>query len=200
MTDCQLIMSESVRNPDYLDNYPESEAGGYPFTEGDYLDHMGIGEKLRIRRVELRLSVQEVAQRVGLKRQTIYDLENGKQKSSTKLGLICQLYGLNPKWVEFGIGPRLTADAPTGQVGFSPTQSFPSQVSLVGTDQINEGLGMALMARDMLDVVAMLMTVPLPTRTSIIDLIRSVAQAQPPQDAPKPEDFPDPPSTLHITK
>ncbi len=41
---------------------------------------------------------------------TIYDLERGDQASTTKLHLLCALYGLRPKFVESGKGPRLATE------------------------------------------------------------------------------------------
>lgn len=76
---------------------------------------MTIGQRLKDRRLELRLSVASVAHTVGIAPSTLYDVERGDQTSSTKLHLLCDLLGLNAKWVETGRGPRLAADLPTAQ-------------------------------------------------------------------------------------
>lgn len=68
---------------------------------------MSIGSRLKGRRKELRLSVAEVADAVGMAHSTLYDIERGDQESSTKLHLLCAFLGLNPKWVETERGPRL---------------------------------------------------------------------------------------------
>lgn len=72
---------------------------------------MTIGGRLKERRKELRLDVAEVARAVGIGASTLYDIERGDQASSTKLHLLCDFLGLNPKWVESGRGARLAKDA-----------------------------------------------------------------------------------------
>lgn len=75
---------------------------------------MTIGNRLKERRKELRLSVAEVADAVGMAHSTLYDIERGDQESSTKLHLLCALLGLNPKWVETGRSTRLAQPAEVG--------------------------------------------------------------------------------------
>lgn len=70
---------------------------------------MSIGSKLKTRRIELDLDVADVARRVGMSATTLYDLERGEQRSTTKLAALCRLYGLNSEWVEYDRGARLAA-------------------------------------------------------------------------------------------
>ncbi len=71
---------------------------------------MSIGSRLKARREELNISVAAAAKAVGVAASTMYDLERGDQVSTTKLHLLCALYGLHPKFVEAGKGPRLIGD------------------------------------------------------------------------------------------
>ncbi len=72
---------------------------------------MGIGARLKERRKELRLRVEDVARRAGLRPSTLYDLEREDQHSTTRLHALCQVLGLSPNWVETGAGGRLVTDA-----------------------------------------------------------------------------------------
>lgn len=56
------------------------------------------------------MSVKEAAAKVGIATSTLYEVENGRQGGTSKIHLLCALYGLRPKWVEYGRGPRLIED------------------------------------------------------------------------------------------
>jgi transcriptional regulator with XRE-family HTH domain len=85
---------------------------------------MTIGQRLKDRRLELRLSVASVAHTVGMAPSTLYDVERGDQTSSTKLHLLCDLLGLNAHWVETGRGPRLAAQDARKSHDSTPRQTL----------------------------------------------------------------------------
>lgn len=73
---------------------------------------MNPGQRLRERRVELNMTVAELARAAGMKPSTLYDLERGSSRSSRRLHVLCSQLGLNPQWVETGAGARLTTEKP----------------------------------------------------------------------------------------
>ncbi|OOG61423.1 hypothetical protein B0E46_15705 [Rhodanobacter sp. B04] len=66
-----------------------------------------IGDRIRERRLELGMSVEVLAKAVGLKPTTLYDLERGDSKSTTKLHRFADELGLNADWLETGKGVKL---------------------------------------------------------------------------------------------
>lgn len=69
-----------------------------------------IGERIKQRREELRLSQSAVGKAAGgLAYQTIQDLENGTSKGSKHLNAIARALGVNPHWLETGDGPMAVA-------------------------------------------------------------------------------------------
>ena len=73
---------------------------------------MSIGNRLKERRLQLKLSVAQVADGCGMGHSTLYDIERGDQVTTTRLHLLCAFLGLNPLWVEHKRQPRLLADLP----------------------------------------------------------------------------------------
>ncbi len=67
---------------------------------------MGIGERVKEARISTGMSVQELARKTGIAVTTLYDLERGDQKRSTKLGVIAKVTGFNALWLETGEGRR----------------------------------------------------------------------------------------------
>lgn len=61
---------------------------------------MDLGARLRARRKELGLTLAQVAKGAELTTGTISDLEQGRQKGSTKLHRIAQVLGVNVAWLE----------------------------------------------------------------------------------------------------
>jgi transcriptional regulator with XRE-family HTH domain len=68
------------------------------------------GQRLRTRREELKLSVKEVAQHVGLGVSTLYEIENGRQRGSTRMHALCKHLNLRVEYVETGRLPRLLSE------------------------------------------------------------------------------------------
>jgi transcriptional regulator with XRE-family HTH domain len=150
---------------DSVDNRKHSvtDAVGHPVDGTDYAPDMGIGEKIKQRREELRLSVNELADAAGMGPTTLYDLERGDQKTTTRLHALCKVLGLNPEWVADGRGPRLV-------------QNFQNPVSSVPPDTGDTGLhDMAHMARDVFAVALKLSTIKEPMRSRLLALIDTAA-------------------------
>ena len=56
-------------------------------------------------RKTLKLSQQEFAEKIGLKANSISDLENGKTAITERtIILICSIYNVNEEWLRFGSG------------------------------------------------------------------------------------------------
>jgi transcriptional regulator with XRE-family HTH domain len=73
---------------------------------------MSPGHRLKERRVELGMSVAQLARSAGIAASTLYDLERGNSQSSRQMHRLCSSLGLNPNWVEAGAGPRLVSEEP----------------------------------------------------------------------------------------
>lgn len=65
------------------------------------------GDRIRSRRQELQMSVAALARAVGMAPSTLYDLERGDMRTSTKLHRIAGALGVLPDWLETGRGPRV---------------------------------------------------------------------------------------------
>jgi len=68
------------------------------------------GQRIRIRRKELKIRVPDLAAKVGMAPTTLYELENGRQGGTTKIHLLCVALGLQPSFVENGRGARLVTE------------------------------------------------------------------------------------------
>jgi transcriptional regulator with XRE-family HTH domain len=73
---------------------------------------MNAGTRLKERRVELGMTVAELARSAGIAASTLYDLERGVSRSSRQMHRLCSALALNPDWVETGAGPRLANEKP----------------------------------------------------------------------------------------
>jgi transcriptional regulator with XRE-family HTH domain len=124
---------------------------------------MAIGAKIKQRREELRLDIKEVAKAAGMGPTTLYDLERGDQKTTTRLHALCKVLGLNPDWVAYGRGQRLVQ---------SDQKSVESPVSNTGIHD------MAHLARDVFEIALILSSLNEPMRSSIIAMIHTVAGQQ----------------------
>ena len=61
-----------------------------------------IGERIKKRRKELAISVEELARAAELRPTTLYDLERGNSRSTTKLHLIAAKLRVDVHWLEHG--------------------------------------------------------------------------------------------------
>ena len=68
-----------------------------------------IGDRIRKRRKELGISVEELAKAAELRPTTLYDLERSHSKSSTKLHLIARRLHVDVRWLEVG-GAMITIE------------------------------------------------------------------------------------------
>jgi phage repressor protein C with HTH and peptisase S24 domain len=66
----------------------------------------GIGLRIKAVRAERKVSLEWVAERVGVRYQTIQDLENGTSQGSKHLLKIARALGVQPNWLETGTGPK----------------------------------------------------------------------------------------------
>jgi transcriptional regulator with XRE-family HTH domain len=172
MYSAQVLISRSVPQTVLLGKYRQSDK--VPYTE-QVLAHNPqmpntIGGKIKARRDELGLKASAVAKRAGLSKQAYSSLENGHQKTSTKLHTICQFLGLSPNWVEFGRGPRLLGGQPSSTADQTSVQSPAEQSTQTEVDETMGG-----MARDVLEDAMLLASMPLDQRRAISAVIRQLA-------------------------
>lgn len=66
---------------------------------------MDIGARIRKRRKERGLRVEELAKAAGIATTTLYDLERGDSHSTTRLHHIAAALRCNVEWLENGRGP-----------------------------------------------------------------------------------------------
>jgi transcriptional regulator with XRE-family HTH domain len=88
---------------------------------------MSPGERIRRRREHLEWKVPFVAKKAGVAPSTLYEIENGRMRSSTRLHAICKVLGLRIEYVESGELPELAADEPRGKYRIAdaaPTYTF----------------------------------------------------------------------------
>jgi len=69
-----------------------------------------IGDRIRKRRKELRLTQGEVGRKAGLATATISDMENGRQRETTKPLGIAQALGVRVEWLTSGEGSMLLVE------------------------------------------------------------------------------------------
>lgn len=74
---------------------------------------MTIGERVRAKRIEKGISVKELARQSGLAPSTLYDLENGRQNSSTKLHRVAEVLGTTTAELEHGEHAAVREPRPT---------------------------------------------------------------------------------------
>ena len=66
-----------------------------------------IGERLRIIRKTEKLTLEDFGKRLGAKKSTISQLENGKNNLTEQMKVaICKEYNVNRDWLENGTGDR----------------------------------------------------------------------------------------------
>lgn len=74
---------------------------------------MSIGTRIRTQRAALSLSQADLAQAVGVRQQTIGDLERGKSRGTKHLIALARALNVTPEWLESGKGPKEIAPAPS---------------------------------------------------------------------------------------
>jgi transcriptional regulator with XRE-family HTH domain len=73
-------------------------------TEIRFNSSVTIGDRTKEWRERRKMTVEQLAQRVGLRPSTIHDLERGDSKSSKKLHVIAQILRINVNFLETGRG------------------------------------------------------------------------------------------------
>jgi transcriptional regulator with XRE-family HTH domain len=71
-----------------------------------------IGDRVKEWREKRKMTVEHLAQRVGLRPSTIYDLERGDSKSTKKLHVIAAVLRVNVHYLETNKGPPEDMTAP----------------------------------------------------------------------------------------
>lgn len=84
-------------------------------TEIRLNDRVTIGERIKGWRETRKLTVEQLAAKVGLRPTTIYDLERGDSKSTKKLHVIAQVLRVNVHFLETGKGVPEDMSAPRYQ-------------------------------------------------------------------------------------
>jgi transcriptional regulator with XRE-family HTH domain len=93
----------------------------------------GIGDRIKFWRETRNITVPELAQAAGLKPTTIYDLERGISKSTTKLHHIAKKLQINVDFLESGKGDPLTG---VPQQNESAKDDWPFTVSRARYDRL----------------------------------------------------------------
>lgn len=84
-----------------------------------------INERIKKLRKSLELTQQEFASRIGMKRNSIALIENGRNTSEQTIFAICREFNVNEEWLRAGSGemfkasPTKTLDALAEEYGFS---------------------------------------------------------------------------------
>lgn len=74
---------------------------------------MSLGQRIKERLQELKWDVHRLNEKTHVPISSLYELMNGRMKSSTKLPTIATALGLNALWLEKQSGPRLLSEAQT---------------------------------------------------------------------------------------
>lgn len=101
----------------------------------------GIGLRIKAVRTERKLSLEAIAARVGVRYQTIQDLENGASRGTKHLLKIASALGVRAQWLETGHGPKEDAqpDSAHFKGALTPSRTLPSSE----THEMLEVRGMA---------------------------------------------------------
>jgi transcriptional regulator with XRE-family HTH domain len=103
-------------------------------TEIRLNDRVTIGERIKGWRETRKLTVEQLAVKVGLRPTTIYDLERGDSKSTKRLHVIADVLRVNVNYLETGKGAPEDLDAPRYQ---SPKDSWPFAFDRARFDSLN---------------------------------------------------------------
>ena len=63
-----------------------------------------LNERIKILRKRLDLTQQEFGERIGIKRNSVALIENGRNTSEQTIFAICREFNVNEEWLRFGIG------------------------------------------------------------------------------------------------
>lgn len=88
---------------------------------------MTIGERIKILRKKLDFTQQAFADRIGMKRNSIAQIELGRNTSEQTIFSICREFGVNEEWLRYGNGemfkpaPNAALDALTEEYQLTPS-------------------------------------------------------------------------------
>lgn len=74
---------------------------------------MSLGQRIKERLQELKWDVHRLNEKTHVPISSLYELMNGRMKSTTRLATIATALGVNALWLEKQIGPRLLTEAQT---------------------------------------------------------------------------------------
>ena len=87
---------------------PYFNASGIPLRNPGMIEAM-IGPRIKARLADLGENVKWLAQKSGVPTSTLYELMNGRMKTTTRAAVIAQALGVSAVWLETGHGSA-TAD------------------------------------------------------------------------------------------
>lgn len=67
---------------------------------------MTIGQRVKQKRIELKLNQSELADLVGMRQQSISDLENDIIKQPKKIIVLASVLKVDPEWLYKGSNPK----------------------------------------------------------------------------------------------
>jgi len=74
-----------------------------------------LGTRIKVAREALGLSQEELAKRVGVRQQTIQELEAGRSRTTRHIHKLAEALGQTPQWLESGTGQFVHSPAETGK-------------------------------------------------------------------------------------
>ena len=114
-----------------------------------------IGDRVRELRKALNLTQEKFAERIGLKRNSVAQIELGRETSDQTVFAICREFRVSEEWLRYGTGDMF----------------IPSPSSVV--DQLAEQYGLTAAERTLIE---RFITLDAPARKVILDYITDVAE------------------------
>lgn len=137
-----------------------------------------FGTRLKRARLDAKLTQKAVAQRIGMSQSTLSELENDAYPTSVWVTKLAHLYGVNPRWLGEGVGPRQP----------SPTQSDEVEADPRILDLWNRYLRADEDARDLVDLIlcrpAEIPVWAAPIADAIEGMVKTVGRMKPRKSAP----------------
>ena len=110
---------------------------------------MTYGDRVKAARLHAKLSVTELARKVGLGKTTLYDIERGDQESSSRTASIAHVTRVNGMWLEVGKGSMLD------EIEGSPPATRPAGEIEIPELEVAGSMGDGTYPPDHIDVVKM---------------------------------------------
>jgi hypothetical protein len=90
--------------------HPVISAQRHPVTEIRQYSYMTVGDRIKERLSELNQDVKWLHSRTHIPVSSLYEIMNGRMKSTPRLPTIAAALGLRALWLERKTGPRLVND------------------------------------------------------------------------------------------